>query len=137
MAVFSAYLSVPSVMFCTAANTVFPTVLAPTATDQVDPVASAISIPSPLGKDDPIVLEVQDVTNALGKVIILVSWPGKGDYAWDGDAFSDDYAGSTVETISDGFRYTLRRALGWPVPMPETDMRIRVFAVDVAGNVAP
>lgn len=74
-----------------------------------------------------------DVTSAVGlqAVVIVATIKGIDEVAYNGTAFRGLYSGgSSKVAITDGYRFTLKRAGGWPsVPY------FSVIAVDVDGNM--
>lgn len=85
---------------------------------------------SAMARAAPVVIEVTDAS-ALAAIFAWVVYPnGNTEVAYDGEAFTAAFAGSSTRvSISGGYRYTLRRAGGWPAAPT-----IRVRPVDVAGN---
>lgn len=81
----------------------------------------------------PVVFTVTD--NVFFRVVLVtVKFPGLGTYevAFDDESgFSYAYAGSTRDTIANGYRFHLYRRQGWPAGEP---MLVRVRAVDLDGN---
>ena len=75
-----------------------------------------------------------DVTDNLGlfrRVILLAKFlDGTYEVVFDGDAFSPKYPTSAVTTITNGYRFVLRRAEGW-LPGGPT---LVAFAYDQSGN---
>lgn len=100
------------------------------------PTVSYVS-PTPgssIDPTDPIVLDVTDVDTASlpGTFLFMRAVDGSQEVAWDGAAFSSNYATSTRVAIPDGFRYTLRRAGGWPIG----GITIRSNVIDDTGGFA-
>lgn len=87
------------------------------------PVVTLVSPPpgSPLAPNDSVVF---DVTDANGALFSLVAFRVRflatdvREVVYDKDdpagAWSTNYAGSSITTITNGFRLTLRRRGGWP-----------------------
>lgn len=108
--------------------------------DNVPPsVVVNVVTPNPLLKDSWITVDVTDALSAIKAVFIMAFWAGRDDSVWDGNSYSATYAGSLAPvTIAGGFRFQFKPALGWPVPLPvdQPNMRVRIAAVDSAGNVS-
>src|SRR5688500_905362 len=76
--------------------------------------------------------DVVDADDDLFDVVLFAIFVGTGNWEviWDGDQFSPRYLqGSRRDAIATGFRYTLKRAGGWP----ETP-KIRARAFDANRN---
>lgn len=89
-----------------------------------------------------------DITDDLGFAVVALftSWedPDTGDdvvdFVHDGDAFRGNYTDTTVNTrtaISGGWRYTIRRAGGWPKNSDGTNLPLSIefLPVDTSGNI--
>jgi hypothetical protein len=76
-----------------------------------------------------------DVTDAGGFALVIVSvlYPGGVEVvAHDGSTFRGPFAGASARaSITNGWRYTLRHAGGWPAAPT-----IRIHPVDTSGNAA-
>jgi len=95
----------------------------PDATTSVRPVVTLVSPPAgtALHPTDTVVF---DVTDADGAVFALVAFrlrflsTGEREAVYDKDdpagAWDARYAGSTIASITNGYRLTLRRSGGWP-----------------------
>lgn len=85
---------------------------------------------SAIARSAPLVIDVTDASD-FASIFAWVVYPnGNTEVAYDGEAFTAAFAGSSTRvSISGGYRYTLRRAGGWPAAPT-----IRVRPVDVAGN---
>jgi hypothetical protein len=70
---------------------------------------------TPIFSTNPIQFDVTD-PDGLAVVVIHVKYLGSDAYevAYDGGAFSPLFSASTVQTIANGFHFTLRRQGGWP-----------------------
>jgi hypothetical protein len=96
------------------------------------PVASLVSPASGvLDAQEAIVIDVTDTDSALRRVFLVMRIPAFGleELVHQGDRFTPDYARSTRVAIVNGFRYTIRRAGGWPAS-PVLD----VYPIDVTGQ---
>lgn len=97
------------------------------------PVVSNVS-PSEatqLERGTPLSFDVTDDSGAFRRIILKVQFAGMPtrEFAHDGDTFAPMYlAGSTRETITGGYRYTLVRAGGWPAAPTITP-----YAIDALG----
>lgn len=83
---------------------------------------------------------VFDVTDEAGLRLVLPAMKISGDYelVHDGTAFTPRYIDSTREAITNGFRYTIIRAAGWPEPAiggEPLEIELVPFVVDTGGNV--
>lgn len=99
-----------------------------------DTTAPTVTLVAPLGgelaRTDPVVVDVTDDV-AFAAVFVWVVYPnGTTDVVYDGTNFTASYVGaSKQESITDGYRYTLRRAGGWPYAPT-----VRVAPIDSSGN---
>jgi len=120
--------------------------LVPEAIEWVAPLASADVI-SPvvtyiypgeldtLRVADPIIFSVVDSTGNLNRILAAVEIIPTGiqELVHDGLSFTSMYRlGSSRTAIENGFEYVVRRRHGWPTG---TQIRVRVWAVDSAGNI--
>jgi len=120
--------------------------LVPEAIEWVAPLASADVI-SPvvtyiypgeldtLRVADPIIFSVVDSTGNLNRILAAVEIISTGiqELVHDGLSFTSMYRlGSSRTAIENGFEYVVRRRHGWPTG---TQIRVRVWAVDSAGNI--
>lgn len=99
------------------------------------PVITVISpAEGPIGRFDSVVVEV----TCAGPISFIVFSVLLGDINVDeliyktGTGFSARYAGNVIENITDGFRFTLMRAGGWPVGTDVFD----ADAVSDSGGIA-
>jgi len=99
------------------------------------PVVTFVS-PAPsstIAPTTPIVVDVTDVDTANPFTFLFVrTVDGVQEVAWDGGAFSSNYATSTRTAITNGFRYALRRTGGWIAG----GITIRTNAIDDTGGFA-
>jgi len=87
----------------------------------------------PVGPDTPIQFDMTDSDGLVLVIPMITLDPFRlPEPAHDFTEFTELYldGGSTREAISNGYRYTLRRKGGWT-----TNPQLRVFAVDLLGNV--
>ncbi len=107
------------------------------ALDTTDPAISNVSPAemSELEEDTTIGFDVTDA-GTLALVLVYVVLPsGDTEVIHDGSDFTARYgAESTRETITDGWRFAVRRNGGWPLSQGGT-LSIRVSASDAGGNV--
>jgi hypothetical protein len=90
---------------------------------------------STLSVDTPVIVDVTDVDSGFARILVVVviaptASSGVALLAHDGVAFRPgfrDYSTRTV--ITGGFRYSIRRDVGWADPI-----RIEVYAIDDTGN---
>ncbi len=75
------------------------------------------------------VTEESDAGIFVAFVWTILESTGDTEVIHDGTNFTARYSFSIRETITGGFRYTVRRVGGWP-----SNPRIRVKALDQAGN---
>lgn len=113
----------------------------PIPPDAIPPIITYVTPnTSDLNKDDPIVVEVTDNLGDIRRIFLQVHFLETGDVecVHDGDEFSPRYVSlSTIEVIANGFRYTLKRKLGWPqIVGRQSLMRWKTHAIDTAGNEA-
>lgn len=99
-----------------------------------DAAAPTVALVSPadgsaIARTTPIVVDVTDAS-AFAAIFVWVVYPnGSTDVVHDGEGFAAAFGTSTRAGISGGYRYTLRRAGGWPAAPT-----VRVRPVDAAGN---
>lgn len=130
-------LAIDTVGNVTTASRTFPVPAGPGApgasTDTTPPVVDNYD-PLPgttIAATDTISFDVTDDSGSFCSVMITASFPdGSWEVVHTGDAFAPRYAaGSSRTVIANGFRYTCRRAGGWPA-----SPTIVSFPVDAAGN---
>jgi len=102
--------------------------------DTSAPVVSNVTPASgtPVDENDPLGFDVTDDSNVFRQTLLHARYPSKSTWEviHDGIAFAPVFAaGSTRVSIAGGFRYSLRRAGGWP-----GDPTIYPVAIDRAGN---
>ena len=108
----------------------------PPVVDTTPPVVSNYS-PLPgtsLSSTDSISFDVTDDSGAFHCLFVVARFNSTGDrdVVHVGVSFSPKYvATSSRAAITDGFRYTVRKAGGWPA-----SPTFEVFAVDAGGNEA-
>jgi len=103
--------------------------------DETPPVVSNFS-PLPgevLDPLDPIQFDVTDNRSLFTRILVTMTMPdGVEELVHDGNEFNAYYAAHSIRiVIAGGFRYTVRRTMGWPGAPT-----VRVFAIDSAGNEA-
>lgn len=98
----------------------------PPAVTVVSPAAGTVVLSS-----TPLVVDVVDIH--LKSCIITVRFAGTNapEVAFDGTGFTEGYRASELAVITNGTRFTLRRAAGWTAPPV-----VRVYAADSYGNEA-
>lgn len=105
---------------------------APSTPDTTDPTVTLVSpsANSEIARTTPIVVDVTD-EGGLAAVFVWIDYPvGPPDLVHTGDAFTALFAGgSTRSSITDGYRFTLRREGGWPYAPT-----VRIKPVDGSGN---
>lgn len=87
---------------------------------------------TPINAADPLQLDVTDETG-LAIVLITASYPNSQavEVVFDGTDFTDLYTDdSSVEVVTDGFRFVLLRRGGWIGPPTLTP-----YALDTSGNI--
>ena len=86
---------------------------------------------SAISRSDPVFFDVTDDKGGLRRALIAAKFAdGSYEVVHDGDAFAAGYASlSTREAITNGFRYRVRRAAGWP-----SGPTIVPFVVDTSGQ---
>jgi hypothetical protein len=85
-----------------------------------------------IGASDPVSFDVTDDEGLFERIALAVSFAdGTVELAHDGDAFRGNYVGlpNNRVSITDGFRYTLRRVGNWP-----SAPTVEYFVIDDAGN---
>jgi hypothetical protein len=97
--------------------------------------------PSPGSTINPTTMLGFDVTDNAGlrRVILGVYFPGFGfqEIVHDGTSFMPNYAAaSTRVAITNGYRYTVQRAGGWPPAVASLTLTFNVWAIDTSGNEA-
>ncbi len=101
------------------------------------PVVTVIS-PTPggsLGAFDDVIVDVTDVDSPEPLTVLIAKFAadGKWEVIFDRTAFAPQYGASVRMSVTNGFRYTLRRqGDGWPAASITFD----AIAVDDAGGVA-
>jgi hypothetical protein len=81
---------------------------------------------------DPLFFDVTDDSGLFRRVLVLVLQEGRWEAAYDGDSFLEPYdQSSEVTNIAGGFRFQLRRDIGWV-----GTVTVRIFAIDQSGNEA-
>jgi hypothetical protein len=81
----------------------------------------------------PVTFDVTDVDPGVQLVVVKLAYQGSSldHVVWDGSIFRTAWAArSTVETITDGFRFSILPAAGWTRNISQID----VTAIDGAGN---
>lgn len=129
-----------------AANGTFGTVVAggfyslgaaPPDPPTVAPVTTLVS-PAPgstLGTDTPLVVDVTDADSGFARILLVVTIApavnsGVALLVHDGVVFRPGFKDfSTRTSIANGFRYSIRKDLGWA-----DDVRVEVYAIDDTGN---
>jgi hypothetical protein len=103
---------------------------APADTDEPTVTLVSPAEDSEITRATAIVIDVTDASS-FAAIFVWVVYPnGSTDVVHDGEGFAVPFAGSSTRTsISGGYRYTLRRAGGWPAAPT-----VRVRPVDTAGN---
>lgn len=107
----------------------------PDPPDDIAPVVDNFD-PAPgtqIEVDTPLRFSVTDNLGSFTRTIVTAKFPdGSEEIIHDWDSFNDYYAAHSARiAITNGFRYTVRRTMGWP-----GSPTIRVFAIDSAGNEA-
>lgn len=82
----------------------------------------------------PIVLDVTDALPGLSIVTVVATIDGELEVVFFDDQFWGAYSTSGLSAIADGDRFTLRRNGGWPGSGSLGDVKLKVDAVDGAGN---
>lgn len=102
--------------------------------DTTPPTIGNISpaLGSTLQATDPISFDLTDNSGQFALRVLLASAGALYELVHDGTAFSALYSQSTVEPITNGYRYTIRRNGGW---RPGVPLKIRALVVDDAGNL--
>ena len=103
--------------------------------DSTDPVIGNFDPPigTEIGRTDPIQFDVTDETELASVYITARYEDGTSECVWDHDSFQARFlAGSSRVSITDGYRFVLRRAGGWL----STPIIVDIVAVDASGNVA-
>ena len=99
------------------------------------PVAALVSPAGPgVEPNEPIVVDVTDADSSIRRTFLVLRVPATGleEVVFQGDRFAANYSASSSRTpITDGHRYSLRRAGGWP-GSPTID----VYAIDTTGEEA-
>lgn len=96
----------------------------------VSPVEGTLLDPA-----DALIVDVTDDSGSLGRVMVVAvnQDTAEQELAFDGSTFTARFlALSTQTSITNGYRFSLRRTGGWPAG---ADITIRVFAVDPSGNL--
>jgi hypothetical protein len=98
---------------------------APTVSNLAPTPGSAIS------RSDPVFFDVTDDQASIRRALIAARFAdGSYEVVHDGDGFAAGYASlSTREAITNGFRYRVRRAAGWP-----SGPTIVPFVIDTSGQ---
>lgn len=79
----------------------------------------------------PIVVEVTDLDEGVAAVFVWVEYDqGRTEVVRGAQGFVSFFAGSSVETITNGLRFSIRRSGGWP----SATVRLHFDPVDRAGN---
>ncbi len=106
--------------------------------DSVPPALANFSptADSVLAKYDTISFDVTDVVASGEKLFtvqvgVYIISTDTTELAWAGDLFENQYVTSTRTDITDGYRFVLRRRMGWP----SGGVRVKVRVVDRGGNV--
>lgn len=100
-----------------------------------DPTAPEVELVSPaadsaITRSTPIVIDVTDASAFAAIFVWVVYLNGDEEVAHNGTTFAARYAHGSLRTdIAGGFRYTLRRAGGWPLAPT-----VRILPVDTFGN---
>lgn len=106
----------------------------PPGPDSVAPVVTDISptAGTPIARAAPVFFSVTDAAGNLHRAMVLAKFAdGTYEVVHDGDAFAAGYlALSTRTVITNGFRFRVRRGLGWLNGGPE----IVIVSYDLAGN---
>lgn len=101
----------------------------------VDPTAPVVSnlVPAPGTSIYPgtaLQLDVTDNQGLFRRIILTAQFPnGANEVVFDGATFAANYGTSTVTNITNGKRFFVRRAGGWPA-----SPTLSAFAIDQAGN---
>ncbi len=109
------------------------TYAAPPLTETTPPAVMLVS-PLPgttITTRTPLVIDVTDLSLKSCLLTVRFSGSNSPEVAYDGQAFAEPYRGSTLESVTHGFRFTLQRAGGWLGPPT-----VRVYAADSYGNEA-
>lgn len=104
--------------------------------DVTNPVVTLVSpLTGEVDTDTPIVFDVtEESVEGFCDIFVWANFAADGsdEVVHTGDAYTARYIGLSSRTaITDGFRYTVRRAGGWP-----SAPRIQTKAIDRAGNVS-
>lgn len=101
--------------------------------DAIDPVVTVVSPApgTPITAFTQIIIDVTDNQALLGIVVLKVSFAGRQEVEiiHDSKSFEPLYSESTRIEISNGYRYTIVRAGGWP-----SSPRITPIVSDKFGN---
>lgn len=103
----------------------------PAPPDATEPTVALVSPAedSEITRTTPVVVDVTDA-GGLAAVFVWVTYEGRApDIVHDSESFADLFASSTRASITNGYRYTLRRTGGWPAAPT-----VRVRPVDASGN---
>lgn len=94
------------------------------------PTATLIYPVTKLPRQGTLIVDVTDVDGDLDEVWLLARFAdGTYDVVHDGTAFAHRYADSTRQVVSGGFRYSVRRAGGWP-----SSFTFKARSFDLEGN---
>lgn len=119
MATFDALEPDPGPLFSAATNISFPALDIPPIVDTLPPTITLVS-PAPgtlISRSTPFVVDVTDdfLSGTFACLFMRSRESRVYEIAWDGEEFADLYAvGSTRASITNGWRFTLRREGGWP-----------------------
>ena len=104
----------------------------PPSTTLVSPAADSV-----LAATTPIVMDVTDSDGSFTRILVVVTLApspnaGQALLVHDGDGFLPGFRNfSSRITIANGFRYSIRKDLGWT-----TSIAVDIFAFDDTGNEA-
>lgn len=120
------------------AQTVIRVDLAPI--ESVPPVIDNFVPPSGsrIRRNEALAFDVTDNSGSVRRSFVWVTFPSTSltvaELAWDGTGFTPDYAALSSRTaITNGYRYSLRRAKGgWPAD----NVDVNVEAIDPSGTVS-
>lgn len=105
---------------------------APVVPDTTAPVVTfTLADGTEIGRNTAVPIDVTDETG-LAAVVVMVLYPATGDYevAHDGTAFAPRFVSKSTRTsITDGYRFSLVRAGGWPSPPT-----VKVLPLDTSAN---
>lgn len=91
-----------------------------------------------LQPNDPVSFEVTDASG-FANIAVFASFPnGTAEMIYDGSGFVGSYTGvaNTVDAITNGFKFTVRRRGGWPSgTVLDTSLTINFLVVDSGGNL--